>query len=163
MEPRLKWNKIIFCILQTAVFCGASCGGLRFVRRWSAVRSAAVYGGLRFPDLPTTSVPHHSGCPSCDPTNSVKALKAVGVEGCPLFRVKKGNKSLIGNHSSIWRRGLIPTGKIATLAVNSLQKCSQYRFNTMPQYLQRLIFYLRIRPRHQKLHRLNPARNTVCI
>ena len=38
---RLKWNKIIFCVLQcSAVLPMLSCGGLRFVRRWSAVRSA---------------------------------------------------------------------------------------------------------------------------
>ena len=38
MEPRLKWNKIIFRVLLcSAVRPVPSYGGLRFVRRWSAV------------------------------------------------------------------------------------------------------------------------------
>jgi len=54
MEPRLKWNKIIFRILQcSAVRPVLSCGGQRFVRQWSAVCSLVVCGGLRFSDLPS--------------------------------------------------------------------------------------------------------------
>jgi len=52
---------------------------------------------------------------------------------------------------SIWhwgRRSLTPTGKIVTLAVNSLQKCSRGR---------RLIFCLTIRLPHQKFHKSNPV------
>ena len=49
MEPRLKLNKIIFRGLQcSAVRPVLSCGGLRFVRRWSAVWSAVVCGGLQW-------------------------------------------------------------------------------------------------------------------
>ena len=36
-------------------------------------------------------------------------------------------------HGSMWHRGLTLTGKTTTLAVNSLQKCSQGRCNTIPQ------------------------------
>jgi len=44
------------------------------------------------------------------------------------------------------------TGKIATLAVNSLQKCSRGRFNTKNNTFGILIFYLRMWPWHQKFH-----------
>jgi len=48
MEPRLKWNKIIFCVLQcSAVRPALSCGGLRFVRRWSAVFRPTLVGNAR--------------------------------------------------------------------------------------------------------------------
>jgi len=44
-----------------------------------------------------------------------------------------------------------PTGKITTLALNSVEKCAaRSSFGA-------LIFYLRIRPWHQKFYKLNPG------
>ena len=56
---------------------------------------------------------------------------------------------------SIWRQcrqGLTPTGNIATLAINSLQKCSRGR------HFGASVFYLKIRLRRQKSHKSNPLR-----
>jgi len=52
-----------------------------------AVASAGPYANLHLdPDI-TTPASHHSvlqaGCPSCHPTNSVKALKAKALKACP--------------------------------------------------------------------------------
>jgi len=49
-----------------------------------AVALAGPYASMHLaPDRQTTPAPHHcflqAGCPSCRPTNSVKALKAIHV------------------------------------------------------------------------------------
>jgi len=66
----------------------------------------------------------------------------------------------IASQGSIWHWGcpnLTPTGKIMTLAVNSLQKCSQ------GHHLSHLVpYYLSIRPQHQKFHTSNPPTSTLC-
>jgi len=45
----LRWS-----VVHSAVVCGAFCGGLRCVLRWYVV-CGAVCGGLRFSDLPELS------------------------------------------------------------------------------------------------------------
>jgi len=68
MEPRLKWNKIIFRVLQcSAVRPVLSCADLRFVRRCSAVRSAVVCGFQTYPVSGRERAPSGNGnwCKRC--------------------------------------------------------------------------------------------------
>ena len=58
-------------------------------RQWVAVASAGPYAAPRSRQI-TTPASHHSvllqaGCPSCRPTNSVKAMKAVTDDGDVIF------------------------------------------------------------------------------